>query len=130
MPRGQQHAAHDPHGAHPVDAVQPLAIRDVKFPNRIVIGPMQMYVAGADGMANDWHFQHLAKYAVGGAGTVMTEALIVDPIGRNTYADCGICRMPMCLRSSASSVSCMTRAALRRRNCIIVDRRHRGDVPG
>jgi 2,4-dienoyl-CoA reductase-like NADH-dependent reductase (Old Yellow Enzyme family) len=68
----------------------PFQLRDVRFPNRIVIGPMQMYVASADGMANDWHFQHLAKYAVGGAGAVMTEALIVDPIGRNTYADCGI----------------------------------------
>jgi 2,4-dienoyl-CoA reductase-like NADH-dependent reductase (Old Yellow Enzyme family) len=68
----------------------PFQLRDVTFPNRIVIGPMQMYVADADGMANDWHFQHLAKYAVGGAGTVMTEALIVDPVGRNTYADCGI----------------------------------------
>ena len=55
----------------------PFQLREVRFPNRIVIGPMQMYVAGADGMANDWHFQHLAKYAVGGAGTVMTEALIV-----------------------------------------------------
>jgi 2,4-dienoyl-CoA reductase-like NADH-dependent reductase (Old Yellow Enzyme family) len=68
----------------------PFCLREVTFPNRIVIGPMQMYAAAADGLANDWHFQHLAKYAVGGAGTVMTEALIVDPIGRNTYADCGI----------------------------------------
>jgi 2,4-dienoyl-CoA reductase-like NADH-dependent reductase (Old Yellow Enzyme family) len=68
----------------------PLRLREVTFPNRIVIGPMQMYAAAADGLANDWHFQHLAKYAVGGAGTVMTEALMVDPIGRNTYADCGI----------------------------------------
>src|SRR5262245_16825840 len=68
----------------------PFRLREVTFPNRIVIGPMQMYAADADGLANDWHFQHLAKYAVGGAGTVMTEALIVEPIGRNTYADCGI----------------------------------------
>ena len=68
----------------------PLRLRDVSFANRIVIAPMQMYVAGPDGMANDWHFQHFAKYAVGGAGTVMTEALIVDPVGRNTYGDCGI----------------------------------------
>jgi len=51
---------------------------------------MQMYMSGADGIATDWHFQHLAKYAVGGAGTVMTEALIVDLIGRNTYGDLGI----------------------------------------
>jgi 2,4-dienoyl-CoA reductase-like NADH-dependent reductase (Old Yellow Enzyme family) len=68
----------------------PYRLRDVTFSNRIVISPMQMYKAAQDGVATDWHFQHLAKYAVGGAGTVMTEALIVDPIGRNTYGDLGI----------------------------------------
>lgn len=68
----------------------PFKLRGVTFPNRIVIAPMQMYKARPDGKMTDWHFQHLAKYAVGGAGTVMTEALIVDPVGRNTYGDCGI----------------------------------------
>ena len=62
-------------------------LRAVTFPNRIVIAPMQMYKSAPDGLATDWHFQHLAKYAIGGAGTVMTEGLIVDPIGRNTYGD-------------------------------------------
>ncbi|HWK48032.1 MAG TPA: NADH:flavin oxidoreductase/NADH oxidase [Stellaceae bacterium] len=68
----------------------PFGLRGVTFPNRVVIAPMQMYKSGPDGIATDWHFQHLAKFAVGGAGTVMTEALIVDPIGRNTYGDLGI----------------------------------------
>ncbi|MBV9783080.1 MAG: NADH:flavin oxidoreductase/NADH oxidase [Acidisphaera sp.] len=68
----------------------PLTLRGVTFPNRIVVAPMQMYMSGQDGIATDWHFQHLGKYAVGGAGTVMTEALIVDPVGRNTYGDLGI----------------------------------------
>lgn len=68
----------------------PFTLRGVTVPNRIVVAPMQMYKAGPDGLATDWHFQHLAKYAVGGAGTVMTEALIVDPVGRNTYGDLGI----------------------------------------
>jgi 2,4-dienoyl-CoA reductase-like NADH-dependent reductase (Old Yellow Enzyme family) len=68
----------------------PFQLRGVTFPNRIVIAPMQMYKAAQDGQVTDWHFQHLAKYAIGGAGTVMTEALIVDPVGRNTYGDCGI----------------------------------------
>ncbi len=67
-----------------------FTLRGVTFPNRIVISPMQMYKTGPDGLATPWHFQHLAKYAVGGAGTVITEALIVDPVGRNTYGDCGI----------------------------------------
>ena len=43
--------------------------RAITFPNRIVIAPMQMYKATPDGLATDWHFQHLAKYAIGGAGT-------------------------------------------------------------
>lgn len=68
----------------------PFKLRGVTFPNRIVVAPMQMYKATPEGMATDWHFQHLAKYAIGGAGTVMTEGLIVDPIGRNTYGDLGI----------------------------------------
>ena len=68
----------------------PFRLRGVTFPNRIVIAPMQMYKAAPDGAATDWHFQHLAKFAVARAGTVMTEALIVDPVGRNTYGDLGI----------------------------------------
>lgn len=68
----------------------PFRLRDVTFPNRIVIAPMQMYKAAPDGRATDWHFQHLAKYAIGGAGTVMTEGLIIDPVGRNTYGDLGL----------------------------------------
>ena len=68
----------------------PFTLRGVTFPNRVVVAPMQMYKAAPDGLATDWHFQHLAKYAIGGAGTVMTEGLIVDPIGRNTYGDMGL----------------------------------------
>jgi 2,4-dienoyl-CoA reductase-like NADH-dependent reductase (Old Yellow Enzyme family) len=68
----------------------PFNLRSVTFPNRVVIAPMQMYVAAQDGMATDWHLQHLGKFAVGGAGTVMTEAMFVDPVGRNTYGDLGI----------------------------------------
>lgn len=68
----------------------PFTLRGVTFPNRIVVAPMQMYVAKPDGKLTDWHFQHLAKFAVGGAGTVMTEAMFVDPVGRNTYGDLGI----------------------------------------
>jgi 2,4-dienoyl-CoA reductase-like NADH-dependent reductase (Old Yellow Enzyme family) len=67
----------------------PFALRGVTVPNRVVISPMQTYAA-RDGLANDWHFQHLAKYAVGGSGLVFTEVLLVEPRGRNTHADLGI----------------------------------------
>ncbi|MGD9864729.1 MAG: NADH:flavin oxidoreductase/NADH oxidase [Pseudodonghicola sp.] len=68
----------------------PFKVRDVTFPNRLVLAPMQMYIAGPDGKLNDWHFQHLARFATGGFGTVMTEALMVEARGRNTFGDCGI----------------------------------------
>ncbi len=67
----------------------PYRLRGVEFPNRIVISPMQMYLA-RDGLANDWHFQHLAKFAVARAGCVFTEVLCVEPRGRNTHWDLGI----------------------------------------
>ena len=67
----------------------PWRLRGVHFPNRVVISPMQMYLA-RDGLANDWHFQHLAKYAVARAGCVFTEVLCVEPRGRNTHWDLGI----------------------------------------
>jgi len=62
----------------------PFTLRGVTFPNRVVIAPMQMYMAGPDGLATDWHFQHLAKYAVGGAGTVSNTVPGVWVAGNNT----------------------------------------------
>jgi 2,4-dienoyl-CoA reductase-like NADH-dependent reductase (Old Yellow Enzyme family) len=67
-----------------------LRIREAIFRNRCIIAPMQMYAADDDGLANDWHFQHLAKFAVGGAGGILTEGLAVEPVGRNTHKDLGI----------------------------------------
>ncbi|AEC20839.1 putative FMN oxidoreductase [Pusillimonas sp. T7-7] len=66
------------------------SLRGVTFPNRAVVAPMQMYRARQDGQLTDWHFQHYAKWASGGFGTIMTEALMIDPVGRNTYGDLGI----------------------------------------
>ena len=51
---------------------------------------MQMYLAGDDGIATEWHFQHLAKYAVAGVGFVFTEVLPPEPRVRNTHWDLGI----------------------------------------
>ena len=65
-------------------------LRDVSFRNRVVLSPMQVYQATPDGLADDWHLQHLGKFAVGGFGCVVTEGLIVDPVGRATWGDLGI----------------------------------------
>ena len=67
----------------------PLAIRDVTFKNRIVIAPMATYSA-VDGTAQDWHFAHLGRFALGGAGCVVVEATAVTDQGRITNGDVGI----------------------------------------
>src|SRR5882724_6484989 len=67
----------------------PLAIRDLKFTNRVFVSPMCQY-SSCDGFANDWHFVHLGSRAVGGAGLVLTEATAVLPEGRISPQDLGI----------------------------------------
>lgn len=67
----------------------PLAIRDVTFKNRVVIAPMATYSA-IDGIAQDWHFAHLSRLALGGAGCVVVEATAVTDQGRITNGDVGL----------------------------------------
>src|SRR5947209_1655222 len=67
----------------------PLAIREVKFANRVFVSPMCQY-SSHDGYANDWHLVHLGSRAVGGAGLVLTEATAVLPEGRISPHDLGI----------------------------------------
>ncbi|RPI43063.1 MAG: NADH:flavin oxidoreductase/NADH oxidase [Betaproteobacteria bacterium] len=67
----------------------PLTIRGVTVPNRIVVSPMAQYSA-KDGMVTDYHFAHFAKFAMGGAGIVFTEAAKVERRGLGTVGDMGI----------------------------------------
>ena len=67
----------------------PLAIRGVKFANRVFVSPMCQY-SSHDGYANDWHLVHLGSRSVGGAGLVLTEATAVLPEGRISPQDLGI----------------------------------------
>ena len=67
----------------------PLRIREVEIPNRVVVSPMSQYRA-RDGFADDWHFAHLARFVLGGAGLVFTEATAVVPDGRSTHGDLGL----------------------------------------
>lgn len=67
----------------------PLRLRELELPNRIVVSPMCTYSAEA-GMANDWHFAHLSRLALGGAGTIFVEATAVDPDGGLSCGDLGL----------------------------------------
>jgi 2,4-dienoyl-CoA reductase-like NADH-dependent reductase (Old Yellow Enzyme family) len=68
---------------------EPLTLRRLTLPNRVVVSPMCQYSA-EQGLANDWHLVHLGSRAVGGAGLVLVEATAVLPEGRITPEDLGI----------------------------------------
>jgi 2,4-dienoyl-CoA reductase-like NADH-dependent reductase (Old Yellow Enzyme family) len=67
----------------------PLTLRGLTLANRIIVSPMCQY-SSLDGLANDWHFVHLASRAVGGAALVFTEAAAVTAEGRISPQDLGI----------------------------------------
>jgi anthraniloyl-CoA monooxygenase len=62
---------------------QPFTLRGLTLKNRIIVSPMDMYVA-TDGLPNDFHLMHLGSKALGGAGLVMTEMVCVSAPGRIT----------------------------------------------
>jgi 2,4-dienoyl-CoA reductase-like NADH-dependent reductase (Old Yellow Enzyme family) len=66
-----------------------LRLRDVTLANRVGVSPICQYSC-LDGLANDWHFAHLAARAVGGAALVFTEAAAVTPEGRISPQDLGV----------------------------------------
>lgn len=66
-----------------------LAIGELRLPNRIVVSPMCQYLA-REGVANDWHLQHLMQLAFSGAGLVMVEATAVEARGRITHGCLGL----------------------------------------
>jgi len=67
-----------------------MKLREVTVSNRIVVSPMQQYMAGPDGLPTDFHLQHYGRLGIGGAGLIFTEALAVSPEGRVTHHDLGI----------------------------------------
>jgi 2,4-dienoyl-CoA reductase-like NADH-dependent reductase (Old Yellow Enzyme family) len=67
----------------------PLTLRGVTLRNRAVVAPMCQYSA-QHGFANDWHFVHLGRFALGGFGLVILEATGVTPEGRISYGDLGL----------------------------------------
>lgn len=61
---------------------EPIDLRSVRLPNRIVVAPMTQFSA-PDGVAGDWHMVHLGQYATSGAALVLTESTYVAANARN-----------------------------------------------
>jgi anthraniloyl-CoA monooxygenase len=70
---------------------QPGTIGPLELKNRIIVSPMDMYVA-EDGVPGDFHLAHLGSKAMGGAGLVMTEMTCVSPDARITLGCPGLWR--------------------------------------
>jgi anthraniloyl-CoA monooxygenase len=86
-------AGHGPGDVRP-PMFQPLILRTpdgtgMALGNRVIVSPMDMYVASA-GMPDDFHLVHLGGKALGGAGLVMTEMVCVSDTGRITPGCTGI----------------------------------------
>ncbi|GAA4661629.1 bifunctional salicylyl-CoA 5-hydroxylase/oxidoreductase [Streptomyces chumphonensis] len=67
----------------------PFTLGGVHLRNRVVVSPMDLYVA-RDGVPGDFHLVHLGARALGGAGLVMTEMVCVSPEGRITPGCTGL----------------------------------------
>lgn len=67
----------------------PWPLRGLTLDNRIVIAPMCQYSA-RDGMATDWHLQHLGTLSQSGAALLILEATAVEPEGRISPQDLGL----------------------------------------
>jgi len=65
----------------PAPMFMPFALRGMRLENRVVVSPMDQYMA-ADGVPNDWHLVHLASRAIGGAGLVFVEMTCPSPEAR------------------------------------------------
>lgn len=70
--------------------LSPFSLKDMTISNRIVMAPMCMYSAKADGLATPWHYTHYTTRAVGGVGLIIVEATAISPEGRISDQDLGI----------------------------------------
>lgn len=69
----------------------PIQLRNTEIKNRLWFSPSCQYsVDNLDGIATDWHLQHLGSIAAGGAGAVILEATAVTPNGRISPRDLGL----------------------------------------
>ena len=65
----------------PPPMFMPFALRGMRLENRVVVSPMDQYMA-VDGVPSDWHLVHLASRAIGGAGLVFVEMTCPSPEAR------------------------------------------------
>jgi anthraniloyl-CoA monooxygenase len=73
----------------------PFRLRDMVLENRVVVSPMDQYMA-ADGMPSEWHYVHYGSRAIGGAGLLFTEMTCTSPDARITPGCTGLWSEEQC----------------------------------
>ncbi|MFJ7975814.1 NADPH dehydrogenase NamA [Peribacillus sp. NPDC096379] len=68
----------------------PYTIKDITFKNRIVMSPMCMHSSDESGEVKDFHLTHYTARALGQAGLIIPETLVVDSDGLIGPGDLGI----------------------------------------
>jgi 2,4-dienoyl-CoA reductase-like NADH-dependent reductase (Old Yellow Enzyme family) len=68
---------------------EPLSLGGITLANRIAVSPMCQYSA-EEGVANDWHLQHLGSLSLSGAALVIVEQTAVEPAGRISHGCLGL----------------------------------------
>ncbi len=67
----------------------PIKLADLELANRIAVSPMCQYSAD-DGVASDWHINHLGMLANSGAALVVVEATGIERRGRISHGCLGL----------------------------------------
>jgi NADPH2 dehydrogenase len=67
----------------------PIRLADLELANRVVVSPMCQYSAD-DGVASDWHINHLGMLANSGAALVIAEATGIERRGRISHGCLGL----------------------------------------
>jgi NADPH2 dehydrogenase len=70
--------------------LDPISIRHLELKNRIVLPPMAIKQATADGAVTDSVIQHYVKIARGGVGLIIVEHAYVLPRGKRSWNQLGI----------------------------------------
>ncbi|MGF9772418.1 NADPH dehydrogenase NamA [Priestia aryabhattai] len=68
----------------------PYSIKDITFKNRIVMSPMCMHSSDESGEVKNFHLTHYTARALGQAGLIFPETLVIDPEGLIGPGDLGI----------------------------------------
>ena len=63
-----------------------IKIKKIIIKNRIVVSPMCQY-SGDKGSPSSWHYQHLGKLSLSGAGMLMVESTSINKVGMITHKD-------------------------------------------